>query len=283
MYGCELESRNDERDHSYATTPDPLFKRSIELAERKNIYILQGKKKKERKIQNNKMPESKDYTIHAAARENKALLVQSLVEENPKLAVLLDEDLRTPLHWACTMNNPKIVDILLPYVKADLDELVDGSGWTPVHIMAALGNVEVLRKFMQRDPKPDIDLPTNTGATCLHLAVSKNHYDLVAELVRTYKCSVRVKDKQGYTALHRAAAIGSQPLIRILAEAKVNLNATDRDGWTAVHHALAEGHGDVGVLLVLLGANAKAETSSGETPAAVASDENVRKFYEESI
>ncbi|GEQ72265.1 hypothetical protein JCM33374_g5952 [Metschnikowia sp. JCM 33374] len=229
------------------------------------------------------MPETKDFTIHEAAREDKVLTVQNLVRESPQLAIMKDEDSRTPLHWACTMNNERIIEILLPYVKVDLDELVDDSGWTPVHIVAALGNLKVLKKFMERDPRPDIDLATNTGATGLHLAVSKNHYDLVSELIHTYKCSVRAKDRKGYTALHRAAAIGSQPLIRMLVEAKANINATDQDGWTPLHHALAEGHGDVGVLLVSLGADPSAETGAGETPADVATDDNVRKFFEKGI
>ncbi|KAM9903224.1 hypothetical protein OXX79_003489 [Metschnikowia pulcherrima] len=228
------------------------------------------------------MSDTKDFTIHEAAREGKELTVSHLVSENPKLALLKDDDMRTPLHWACTMNNERIIDILLPYVKTDLDELVDASGWTPVHIMAALGNLDMLKKFMARNPQPDINLPTNTGATSLHLAVSKNHYTLVSELISTYKCSVNKKDRKGYTALHRAAAIGSQPIIKMLVEAKANVNAKDRDGWTPLHHALAEGHGDVGVLLVQLGADPKAETGAGETPTAVA-NESVREYFENGI
>ena len=68
----------------------------------------------------------------------------------------------------------------------------------------------------------------------------------------------------------------------MLVEAKANVNAKDRDGWTPLHHALAEGHGDVGVLLVQLGADPKAETGAGETPTAVA-NESVRKYFENGI
>lgn len=226
---------------------------------------------------------SGDYAIHEAAQNDKPLTVQGLLSENPKLAISKDQDSRTPLHCACSLNNEKIIDIILPYVNVDIDDLVDDAGWTPLHIVSAIGNRSVLKKLMAKDPRPDINLPTGTGVTPLHLAVSKNHYDYVKDLLDDYRCSVSVKDNKGQTALHRAAAIGSQPIIRLLAAAKANVNAKDRDGWTPLHHALAEGHADAGALLVLLGADPLIESNAGERPAAVAVNEQVRKYFEKAI
>ena len=45
-----------------------------------------------------------------------------------------------------------------------------------------------------------------------------------------------MKDKRGQLALHRAAAVGSAPMMKLLLEAKSPLNATDIDGMTALHH-----------------------------------------------
>lgn len=132
---------------------------------------------------------------------------------------------------------------------------------------------------MAHQPPPDVNLPTATGTTVLHLAVSKNHYDLVDFLIGKYGAKARVADKRRQTPLHRAAAIGSQPAIRRLVEARANVNAQDSDGWTPLHHALAEGHGDAALLLVSLGADASVESSAGETAAAVAS-EPVRRYFE---
>lgn len=222
------------------------------------------------------------YAIQEAARDGKKAVVQDLLLQDPSLALLRDEDARTPLHWACTMNDEPMIELLLPHTKGDLDELTDDSGWTPVHIVAALGNRKMLQLMMARDPEPNVDLPTSTGATCLLLATSKNHFDLVDDLVHKYKCSVRAKDKKGYTAMHRAAAIGSQPMIKTLAAARANVNAKDSDGWTPLHHALAEGQGDCGVLLVQLGADVDAENNAGETPAQVAG-ESVRRYFESHV
>lgn len=216
-------------------------------------------------------------SIHEAARDNKPNEVSALLDENPKLAIAVDEDHRTPLHWACTMQHEIIVGLLLPHA-GDIDDLVDGAGWSPLHIAAAVGNISILALLMAHNPQPDVNLATAAGATALHMAVSKGHGDIVHELIATYKCSVRAKDKMGRTALHRAAASGSQPLVRELVLAKAMVNATDRDGWTALHHALAEGHGDVAALLVQLGADASVQSASGETAVDVAS-ENVRAYF----
>lgn len=224
-----------------------------------------------------------DFPLHEAARDNKPLTVLGLLAENPKLISQKDDDSRTPLHWACTMNLENIVDLLLPYVKGDIDEFTDESGWTPLHIAAAVGNQNIVAKLMALDPTPDVDLATNNGTTAIHLATSKNHYDLVKLLLENYKASARVKDKKGVTPLHRAAAIGSQPLVKTLVGAKANVNAKDNDGWTPLHHALAEGNGDVGALLVQLGADLEAEASDGEKPVDVACNDSVKNYFLRAI
>ena len=45
-----------------------------------------------------------------------------------------------------------------------------------------------------------------------------------------------MKDKQGQLPLHRAAAIGSIPMVNLMLENKSPLNATDISGLTALHH-----------------------------------------------
>ena len=220
-------------------------------------------------------------SLHEAARDNKPDIVSALLSENPSLASSLDDDSRTPLHWACTMQHSAIVCLLLPHI-GEIDDLTDEAGWTPVHIAAAVGSNSILELLMAHDPQPDINLPTSTGATALHVAVSKGHVDTVHLLIDTYKCSVRAKDKMGRTALHRAAAGGSQPLVKRLVAAGAVISATDKDGWTALHHALAEGHGDVAVLLVQLCADTGAADSSGATPVDVA-NEQVRAYFTRAV
>ena len=75
---------------------------------------------------------------------------------------------------------------------------------------------------------------------------SKNNIDLARKFFELKPpASARVRDKRGQYALHRAAAVGSVPMINLLVKNKSPLNATDVAGYTALHHAVAEGHGEI--------------------------------------
>ena len=77
--------------------------------------------------------------------------------------------------------------------------------------------------------------PDYSGQTALHFTASKNNLETARTLI-SHKASARVKDKRSQLPLHRAAAIGSVPMVNILLENKSPLNATDVSGLTALHH-----------------------------------------------
>lgn len=111
-----------------------------------------------------------------------------------------------------------------------------------------------------------VEVPGGYLTVCqnaLHFATSKINISTVRTLI-AHKCSARVKDKRGQLALHRAAAVGSVPIMKILLEdGKSPVNATDMDGLTALHHAVAEGHGDAAIFLLKAGAEADKRDSNG--------------------
>lgn len=245
------------------------------------------------------MDNIKSFPLHEASREGKILIVKGLVSENPKSVLEKDLDERIALHWAVAYGQLEIASILLNPTKfqpaslskeqrvksfeIDIDEFTDESGWTPLHIAASIGNLEVLQLLLGHEPTPDANLQTNNGSTPVHLATSKKHFDIVKELV-SKGASVRTKDKKSQYPLHRAASVGSLPLVEYLVkEGKSPINAKDISGWTALHHALAEGFGDVAVLLVKLGADYNVEDSDGNTPLKVAVDDKVAQYFKAEL
>lgn len=64
-----------------------------------------------------------------------------------------------------------------------------------------------------------------------------------------------MRDRRNLMALHRAAAVGSLPIVRLLIANKSPLNSSDVSSQTPLHHAMAEGHGDVVVELLRAGAD----------------------------
>lgn len=89
--------------------------------------------------------------------------------------------------------------------------------------------------------------PHTPPQTVVHFVASKNNLDIARRLFANQPpASARVRDRRGQYALHRAAAVGSAPMVGLLLQNKSPLNATDSDGQTALHHAIAEGHGELG-------------------------------------
>lgn len=78
----------------------------------------------------------------------------------------------------------------------------------------------------------------------MHFVASKNNIEVARQLLESKPAaSTRVRDTRGQYPLHRAAAVGSVPMVNLLLENNSPLNATDIAGYTALHHAIAEGHG----------------------------------------
>lgn len=98
------------------------------------------------------------------------------------------------------------------------------------------------------------------------------------KLLLEHGASARAKDRRGQLPLHRAAAVGSVPIVKVLLENKSPVNASDVDGMTALHHAISEGHGDVAVELLRAGAEGDRKDSEGRTAVQCAPDSKVVSF-----
>ncbi|RHZ46084.1 ankyrin repeat domain-containing protein [Aspergillus thermomutatus] len=218
------------------------------------------------------------FPLHEAAREGKTPTAESLLNANPKLATVKDEDERLPIHWAVAFNHLPIVELLVAQKNFDPD-VEDGSGWTPLMIAASLKNAEgdpIIDLLLRKGA--DVNVKSVSGQNALHFATSKGNLSTVRTLL-TNKCSARVKDRRGQLPLHRAAAIGSIPIIKLLLEeGKSPVNATDIDGLTALHHAISEGHGDAAITLLKAGAEADKKDSDGRLAIDMAPDAKVKKY-----
>ncbi|MFP3027986.1 MAG: tetratricopeptide repeat protein [Wolbachia sp.] len=77
----------------------------------------------------------------------------------------------------------------------------------------------------------DIDL-NDGGNTPLHVAVSKNHQDIVELLLNVSGIDPNIKNNQGDTPLHIAASKGNEELILLLLSKKAEINIENQDGRT---------------------------------------------------
>lgn len=122
----------------------------------------------------------------------------------------------------------------------------------------------------------NLQIPDFSGQTALHFTASKNNLDIARRLFDAKPpASARVKDKRGQYAIHRAAAVGSAPMVDLLLKNKSPLNATDVAGQTPLHHAVAEGHGDTAVALLKAGAETDKKDADGFLALELAPDAQV--------
>ncbi|OGM47546.1 proteasome regulatory particle subunit (Nas6) [Aspergillus bombycis] len=222
------------------------------------------------------------FPLHEAAREGRTQVAESLLNVNPKLANVKDDDERLPIHWAVAHNRLPIVELLVATKHFDPD-VEDGSGWTPLMIAASLKNAEgdpIIDLLLKKGA--DVNAKSNSGQNALHFATSKANLSTVRTLIAN-KCSARIKDKRGQLALHRAAAIGSSPIIKVLLQdGKSPVNATDMDGLTALHHAISEGHGEAAITLLKAGAETDKKDADGTLAIDMAPDASVRTYIRQT-
>ena len=149
--------------------------------------------------------------------------------------------------------------------------------------MASKNNLDIARRLFENQPPASARVRDKRGQVraprclsfCLDGAFASRAY-LHHSSNRIYRHALT---KTQY-ALHRAAAIGSVPMINLLIKNKSPLSATDSDGQTALHHAVAEGHGDAAVALLKAGAETDKRDLDGHLALDLAPDKEVRKYIQ---
>ena len=126
---------------------------------------------------------------------------------------------------------------------------------------ATEGKVNVVRKFL--DDVNAVD--EETGDSPLYRAAMNGHKAVVRVLMDA-KADLNMANNRGETALHRAARHGHEAVVKILVEAGANLNMADEDGETPLWNAAHFGHEAVVKILVEAKADLNMAEKDGWTP-----------------
>lgn len=98
----------------------------------------------------------------------------------------------------------------------------------------------------------DMNMRDREGRTALHIAAANNDDEAICRLVEL-GAKRKLKDRKGQTALHAAAAAGNTMAVEMLLQLAADVNGTDKAGWTAVSHAEFNNHFELADRLVELG------------------------------
>lgn len=90
---------------------------------------------------------------------------------------------------------------------------------------------------------------------------------------------VNERNDQNETPLHHAAQRGLGECLRVLIEAKADLNAADMHGETPLHKAVSRNRNDIVEALVVAGADIHAKTSGGKEAVDYAAEGSMSRIY----
>ena len=223
-----------------------------------------------------------------------------------KKTARIDEDGRTPLHFACIEGHIDIAKYLIMDTLLDQVKATDTHGKTALHYAieynrlalvecfsnlrdtffeaeqseesylqyaCRYGHVDIAKYLIQQQ-HVTVDHVKTDGWTALHVASRNNQLQIVELLLVIGMADVEKATKnEGWTALHLACRFGNLTVAKHLlhhGHAKVDILAAGE--MTALHFAAANGHIDIAeILITFWGADIERKTADGLTPLHIAS------------
>uniref|UniRef100_A0A8C3KJ30 Ankyrin 2 n=1 Tax=Calidris pygmaea TaxID=425635 RepID=A0A8C3KJ30_9CHAR len=171
----------------------------------------------------------------------------------------------TPLHVAAKYGSLEVAKLLLQR-RASPDS-AGKNGLTPLHVAAHYDNQKVALLLLEKGASPHST--AKNGYTPLHIAAKKNQMQIATTLLN-YGAETNILTKQGVTPLHLASQEGHTDMVTLLLEKGSNIHVATKTGLTSLHLAAQEDKVNVAEILTKHGANQDAQTKLGYTPLIVA-------------
>jgi ankyrin repeat protein len=166
--------------------------------------------------------------IHKAVKDQELEKIKTLLQANPQLIHSTDEWQRTPLHWACRINNPELVALLL--ASGAKPNILDVNKISPLHSAASRGNIEAVELLLEHGA--EMDVAGLSGNMPLHYAAWNGQTAMVALLLENGACLDCLNERNRTPLLIAAREEGGVDVVRVLLDAGANVNAVDLYGDT---------------------------------------------------
>ncbi|XP_028836384.1 ankyrin-2b isoform X2 [Denticeps clupeoides] len=220
--------------------------------------------------------------LHIAARKDDtksaALLLQNDHNADVQSKMMVNRTTEsgfTPLHIAAHYGNVNVATLLLN--RGAAVDFTARNGITPLHVASKRGNTNMVRLLLDRGGQ--IDAKTRDGLTPLHCAARSGH-DPAVEILLERGAPMLARTKNGLSPLHMAAQGDHVECVKHLLQHKAPVDDVTLDYLTALHVAAHCGHYRVTKLLLDKRANPNARALNGFTPLHIACKKNRVKVME---
>ena len=156
--------------------------------------------------------------------------VRSLLDQGAEVNPAGNESGYSPLRDAVLANDAPIVELLL---ASGADPNDRNQGQLPLGCAAYFGRMDLIKLLMTHGAKA---MPAGKGAMPWFLAVDSENPEVLRCMIAN-GADVNAADKNGWTALHRAAMAGSPTMVRTLLDGGADPKAKNRQGRTPIDSA----------------------------------------------
>nr|XP_021335922.1 ankyrin-3 isoform X25 [Danio rerio] len=220
--------------------------------------------------------------LHIAARKDDtkaaALLLQNDHNADIESKMMVNRTTEsgfTPLHIAAHYGNINVATLLLN--RGAAVDFKARNDITPLHVASKRGNANMVRLLLERGAR--IDARTKDGLTPLHCGARSGH-EQVVEMLLDRGAPILSKTKNGLSPLHMATQGDHLNCVQLLIHHEVPVDDVTNDYLTALHVAAHCGHYKVAKVLVDKRANPNAKALNGFTPLHIACKKNRIKVME---
>jgi len=154
--------------------------------------------------------------IHEAVKAGNFYEVRSLLEINPQLARIPDENGMTPFHWVSISGRKDIAELLIEK-GADIN-VKDKWNMMPLSRANQLGHREMVNLLLEHG----VELPSDLKEIqkVAHYAAVKGHIKLFEQLMQRSK-ETNLKNPEGGSFLHSAAEGGAEEIAEMLLKKEI--------------------------------------------------------------
>ncbi|KAM8878523.1 ankyrin-2 isoform 3-T3 [Spinachia spinachia] len=221
--------------------------------------------------------------LHIAARKDDtksaALLLQNDHNADVQSKMMVNRTTEqsgfTPLHIAAHYGNVNVSTLLLN--RGAAVDFTARNGITPLHVASKRGNTNMVALLLDRGGQ--IDAKTRDGLTPLHCAARSGH-DPALEILLERGAPILARTKNGLSPLHMSAQGDHVECVKLLLQHKAPVDDVTLDYLTALHVAAHCGHYRVTKLLLDKKANPNIRALNGFTPLHIACKKNRVKVME---
>ncbi|XP_067408651.1 ankyrin-3 isoform X1 [Emydura macquarii macquarii] len=220
--------------------------------------------------------------LHIAARKDDtkaaALLLQNDHNADVESKMMVNRTTEsgfTPLHIAAHYGNINVATLLLN--RGAAVDFTARNDITPLHVASKRGNANMVKLLLDRGAK--IDAKTRDGLTPLHCGARSGH-EQVVKMLLDRGAPILSKTKNGLSPLHMATQGDHLNCVQLLIQHNVPVDDVTNDYLTALHVAAHCGHFKVAKVLLDEKANPNAKALNGFTPLHIACKKNRIKVME---